>query len=112
MGEIADMMLEGEMCEGCGEFLDNDEVPGFPMYCSTKCAKDRGVPKKDWPYAVVGYSGEFSTNTGVDLSFLPVREQMDAARFIQDMIAGLPQDEADKRAAEIVKIYSTRESVK
>lgn len=54
MGEIAEMMLEGDLCECCGEFLHNEESPGFPMYCSTKCAKDRGIPKKDWPFRVVG----------------------------------------------------------
>jgi hypothetical protein len=32
MGEIADMMLEGEMCEGCGVFLGGD-VPGYPRRC-------------------------------------------------------------------------------
>ena len=33
MGDIADMMLDGTICEGCGEFLDNDG-PGFPRYCA------------------------------------------------------------------------------
>jgi hypothetical protein len=42
MGEIADMMLDGTLCEGCGEYID-DEVPGYPRYCSAKCAGDRGV---------------------------------------------------------------------
>ena len=54
-GEIADMMLGGTLCEGCGEYLDSDDEMGIPMYCSTQCAKDRGIPKKDWPLRVVGY---------------------------------------------------------
>ena len=33
MGEIAEMMLDGTLCEGCGEFLDNGS-PGFPQYCA------------------------------------------------------------------------------
>lgn len=32
MGEIAEMMLDGTLCAGCGEFLDTDS--GFPMYCA------------------------------------------------------------------------------
>lgn len=32
MGEIAEMMLDGTLCEGCGEFL-GDPV-GYPRYCS------------------------------------------------------------------------------
>jgi hypothetical protein len=40
MGEIADMMLDGTMCQGCGEWLhDGDDGPGFPGYCSA-CEPD------------------------------------------------------------------------
>ena len=49
MGEIADMMLEGDLCECCGCYIDGDGE-GFPRYCSPQCARDRGVicdePKK------------------------------------------------------------------
>ncbi len=31
MGEIVDMMLEGDLCEGCGVYLGDGE--GFPQYC-------------------------------------------------------------------------------
>ena len=41
MGEIADMMLDGTLCEGCGEYLG--EGDGFPNYCSDECARDRGM---------------------------------------------------------------------
>ena len=37
MGEIADMMLDGTMCQGCGEWLG--EPQGFPGYCSA-CARE------------------------------------------------------------------------
>jgi hypothetical protein len=37
MGEIADMMLDGTLCAGCGEFLGEDA--GYPVYC-LRCAKD------------------------------------------------------------------------
>lgn len=42
MGEIADMMIEGDLCEGCGEYLEG-EGSGFPRYCSEQCARDRGA---------------------------------------------------------------------
>lgn len=32
MGEIADMMLEGTLCAGCGEYLDGEGY-GIPLYC-------------------------------------------------------------------------------
>lgn len=40
MGEIADMMLDGTLCEGCGAFIG--EGDGFPQYCSAECADMRG----------------------------------------------------------------------
>lgn len=34
MGEIADMMLDGTMCQGCGVWLHGGEDgPGYPGYC-------------------------------------------------------------------------------
>lgn len=33
MGEIADMMLAGILCEGCGEFID-ESGPGHPRRCA------------------------------------------------------------------------------
>lgn len=33
MGEISEMMLDGTLCEGCGEFL-NEDPPGYPCYCA------------------------------------------------------------------------------
>ncbi len=46
MGDIAEMMLDGSLCEGCGCALDG-ESPGYPRYCSKRCRKDRApaVPK-------------------------------------------------------------------
>lgn len=43
MGEIAEMMLDGTLCEMCGCYIDDDDASGFPRYCSKECAKDRGV---------------------------------------------------------------------
>ena len=36
MGEIAEMMLDGTMCEGCGEFMNiGGEAPGYPQRCAS-----------------------------------------------------------------------------
>lgn len=34
MGEIADMMIGGLMCQSCGEFMDDLEEPGYARYCA------------------------------------------------------------------------------
>ena len=49
MGEIADMMLDGTMCAGCGVWLnDGEDGDGYPGYCSDECARDCGVePESD-----------------------------------------------------------------
>jgi len=52
MGEIAEMMLGGVMCAGCGEWLNcqiNENEPScedvaLPTYCSDTCAKDHANP--------------------------------------------------------------------
>lgn len=43
MGDIADMMLDGTLCECCGEYIDDEEASGFARYCSKSCSLDRGV---------------------------------------------------------------------
>lgn len=46
MGEAAEMMLDGTLCEGCGVYLDGDS-PGYPRYCSARCAPaDEAVGKR------------------------------------------------------------------
>lgn len=44
MGDVADMMLDGTLCEGCGVFL-NASPPGHPCYCSKACRADRTPAK-------------------------------------------------------------------
>jgi hypothetical protein len=41
MGEIAEMMLEGILCQGCGEYLGDGD--GFPVFCAA-CAEDNDLP--------------------------------------------------------------------
>ena len=33
MGEIAEMMLEGTLCQTCGEFMDDNDANGYPRSC-------------------------------------------------------------------------------
>jgi len=42
MGEIAESMLNGELCEGCGAYLEQ-KGGGYPEYCSLECAAGRGA---------------------------------------------------------------------
>jgi len=39
MGEIAEMMLDGTLCQSCGEFM-GEEV-GYPRFCAS-CAQELG----------------------------------------------------------------------
>jgi hypothetical protein len=41
-GEIAEMMLDGTLCEACGVALEGIGN-GYPRYCSDGCARDRGA---------------------------------------------------------------------
>ena len=40
MGEIADMMLDGTLCEWCGEYIDDGGDAGYPRLCGA-CAEDK-----------------------------------------------------------------------
>lgn len=46
MGDIADMLLDGTLCECCGSYIEGDG-DGIPRYCSPQCARDRGVSVVD-----------------------------------------------------------------
>jgi len=50
MGEIADMQLDGALCECCGVFLG--DAVGYPRRCK-ECGAD-----ESWHGAVVGKEGE------------------------------------------------------
>lgn len=50
MGEIADMILDGTMCQGCGEWLhDGEDGDGFPGWCPSCQPDDEYVPKPKKP---------------------------------------------------------------
>jgi hypothetical protein len=39
MGDMADMMIEGVLCEECGSLIDRD-APGYPRSCED-CREER-----------------------------------------------------------------------
>lgn len=42
MGSVADMMLDGTLCAGCGVALNTEGGGGIPDYCSPQCAENHG----------------------------------------------------------------------
>lgn len=54
MGEIAEMMPEGDLCGSCGVALEGPSL-GVPRYCSRECALSAGAapepekPKREGP---------------------------------------------------------------
>lgn len=50
MGEVAEMMLDGTLCQGCGGFL-NEEAPGYPCYCIDCRAEAKQATKDDNAHA-------------------------------------------------------------
>ncbi len=49
MGEIAEMMLEGAMCEQCGEFIDDGEECGYPRLCAGCSDEQQESDPVPWP---------------------------------------------------------------
>jgi hypothetical protein len=41
LGEIAEMMLDGTLCEQCGEYIEECEPEGFPRLCESCEAKEK-----------------------------------------------------------------------
>lgn len=51
MGDVADMMLDGTLCEGCGVYLGGESF-GVPRYCAG-CQSDGAGISTDLPAATV-----------------------------------------------------------
>lgn len=43
MGEIANMMINGLMCEQCCVYMDDGEEPGYPRLCAGCRDKDNEI---------------------------------------------------------------------
>lgn len=68
MGEIAEMMVDGTLCQRCGVFLDGDS-PGYPRYCQD-CAEDVVFEN----VAQIEYDFNFNY-VGIEQLVLQVKEQ-------------------------------------
>ena len=40
MGEVAEMMLDGTLCQHCGVYDDHDDLGGGFPWCCPSCAPD------------------------------------------------------------------------
>ena len=67
MGEIAEMMLDGTLCEACGCYMDDDGAAGFPRYCSEACARGRGM--LDNPAAAPKHRRPMKATPAVPMAF-------------------------------------------
>lgn len=45
MGDVADMLIDGTLCEDCGAVIDDDS-PGHPRCCND-CERERGIAAVD-----------------------------------------------------------------
>ena len=45
MGEITEQILNGELCESCAGYIDNDE-PGYPRKCSSCKPSKKRIKKQ------------------------------------------------------------------
>ena len=65
MGDIADAMLDGTLCAGCGEYIGNDS--GYPGYCSPECGEGGGgwkvyMTPPEKPYSCDGCTRRFGSD--------------------------------------------------
>lgn len=87
MGEAAEMMLDGTLCECCGTYIGDGE--GFPGYCSAECAKGRGAESEAAPDEdCVAY-----------LNDLEVRERQHAVDYLR-IFMGVGKKRAKKLVAQ------------
>ena len=62
MGEVADMMLDGTLCEGCGVYIGADYGPSYCRDCASERPKNRVESFMDaLPPPAVPKVGTFST---------------------------------------------------
>lgn len=47
MGEIADMVLDGVLCQVCGCYMEDEDGDGFPVTCDACKTEERYERKSD-----------------------------------------------------------------
>jgi hypothetical protein len=73
MGEIAEMMLDGTLCQTCGGVIDGT-TPGYPRYCED-CAKDQVEHDiKEIEYEEIEYDFNFNY-IGIEQLALQVKDR-------------------------------------
>jgi NMD protein affecting ribosome stability and mRNA decay len=50
MGEIAEMMLSGILCESCGSYIEDGEEPGHPRKCDDCMQEEKPKDRKPRRY--------------------------------------------------------------
>lgn len=87
MGDIADMIVEGVLCPGCGTFVGSGD--GFPQYCSKSCAERNGFP--DAPIADDDSEDEEDNELPVDITLDEAIEEDYLSREIENVLYSLPE---------------------
>lgn len=68
MGEIAEMMLDGTMCQSCGEWLHGGEdgpgIPGFCFSCQPDALLNEGPPSRK-PFVCPDCNRRFRKEVGL-----------------------------------------------
>jgi len=94
MGEIAEMMLDGTLCEGCGVYLDGETVD-YPRLCHG-CAQDRRKAGR-----VVEPNGKFYVDGGERKSTPTPKKVICPTCNKRVKAAGLSDHHRDKHEKEV-----------
>ena len=84
MGEVADMMIDGTLCHGCGVYIEEGQAEGFPRYCSD-CQEEKGDPL---PCIACDHVAKYEVTPDLDVKGLPVCEDC-SEQVEQDLQAAL-----------------------
>lgn len=94
MGEIADMMIDGTLCEQCGEYLG--EGDGYPRYCGA-CGYDEEPPIKN------SNSNQITINNKVNCP--KCGKKVKAVGLHMHMQRKHPEYSVDAKVAELYELF-------